>query len=442
MESRKERHQHEIQAAEALDAAQNNAPYDPKNPFNEAFGNGRGPKKRGPFKRILTMLVIALVLLGVVFGAKALLTDKYAALNPKDTTFITVKIPEGSTALQMGQTLEKKKVITNGQVFYKYAMSQGAEKLQAGTYHLSPSQTMQLIFNQMAAGPTSEPQLPKGYGYVTVGQTPDQVAVNLADQVKSVSAQDILSALNDKQLIDQMYKKYPDLLRGVKQSSTKQAVLLDYVYPQAFDLRQAKTAKAIVEVLLQTSDKTMQPYYKTLRANGMATPNVMALVATSGKAEFERRLAFIQKIAPYAQELAKKYGILASISIAQAAHESNWDNSKLSSKYNNFYGVKTQDTTPGSSVVLDTTEYVDGKPQTQQARFAVYSSWKDSMKEHAETLVNGNTWNPTQFKDVLNAKDYKSAAKALYDDHYATDVNYTKLLVNLIETWHLQRYDQ
>ena len=23
--------------------------------------------------------------------------------------------------------------------------------------------------------------------------------------------------------------------------------------------------------------------------------------------------------------------------------------------------------------------------------FAVYSDWKDSMKEHAETLVNGNT---------------------------------------------------
>lgn len=442
MESRKERHQHEIQAAEALDAAQNNASYDPNNPFNETYGNGPRRKKRGPFRRLVTMLVIAILLLGVVFGLKALFTDKYAALNPKDTTFITVKIPEGSTALQMGQTLENKKVITNGKVFYKYAMSQGAEKLQAGTYRLSPAQTMQLIFEQMADGPSSEPKLPKGYGYVSVGQTPDAVAVSLANQVKRVSAQDILSALNDKQLIDTMYQKYPDLLRGVKQSNTKDAMLLDYVYPQAFDLTKAKTAKDIVAVLLQTSDKTMQPYYKTLRANGMATPSVMALVATSGKAEFERRLAFIQKIAPYAQELAKKYGILASISIAQAAHESNWDNSKLSSKYNNFYGVKTQDTTPGQSVVLDTTEYVDGKPQTQQARFAIYSSWKDSMKEHAETLVNGNTWNPTQFKDVLEAKDYKQAAKALYDDHYATDVNYTKLLINVIETWNMQRYDK
>ena len=117
-------------------------------------------------------------------------------------------------------------------------------------------------------------------------------------------------------------------------------------------------------------------------------------------------------------------------------------NSKLSSKYNNFYGVKTQDETTGKSVVLDTTEYVDGKPETQQARFAVYDSWKDSMSEHAETIVNGNTWNPNQFKDVIAAKNYKQAAKALYDNHYATDVNYTKLLVNVIETWNMQCYDK
>jgi len=153
-------------------------------------------------------------------------------------------------------------------------------------------------------------------------------------------------------------------------------------------------------------------------------------------------LAFVNKIAPYAQTLSKKYGILASISIAQAAHESNWDNSVLSSKYNNYFGVKTQDETAGKSVVLETTEYVDGQPETQKARFAVYSDWKESMKEHAETLVNGNTWNPTQFQDVLNAKNYKAAAKALYKDAYATDTNYPTLIINLIETWNLQRFDK
>ena len=33
------------------------------------------------------------------------------------------------------------------------------------------------------------------------------------------------------------------------------------------------------------------------------------------------------------------------------------------------------------------------------------------MKEHAETLVNGNTWNPNQFQDVLDAKTTRKPLK-------------------------------
>lgn len=437
MESRKEKHQHEIKAAESLDAAHvaslNNHNKQP---------NGKRKKRRGTRNRFIAAILAIILVIGIVFTVRTLFGDKNAALDPNDTTFKTVKIAQGSTASQMGQILQDKKIIKSSKNFYKYAMSQGAEKLQAGTYQLSPSQTIQLIFEQMASGPSAEPKLPKGYVLVSVGLTADQVAQRISNEVKGVSAQEITTAFDDKTLINKMQKKYPDLLRGVESSNTKTGKLLDYVYPQAFDVTKDKTANDIVTTLLDQSNDTMKPYYDVLRKNGLATPSVMALLATSGKAEFERRLAFVKKIAPYAQELSKKYGLLASVSIAQAAHESNWDNSQLSSKYNNFYGVKTQDETPGKSIVLDTTEYVDGKPETQKARFAIYDSWKDSMREHAETIVNGNTWNPDQFKDVIAAKNYKQAAKALYDNHYATDVNYTKLLINVIETWNMQRYDK
>lgn len=442
MESRKARHQHEIKAAEAINASQHKSKYKTQSQTANHDGGGPRKKKRGPKRRLIGLLVILAIVIGGVFLGKNLLDNKNAALDPENTTFKTIKIETGSTPAQMGQILEDKKIIKSGHSFYKYAMSQGAEKLQAGTYQLSPSQTVELIFSQMAAGPGASPKLPKGYVLISVGQTSGQVAQNIANEVKGVSPQSMMKAFDDKALTAKMDKKYPDLLRGVETSKTNEAKLLDYVYPQAFDLSQVKTADDVVEKLLAVSNTTMTPYYKTLKENNIQTPNIMALLATSGKGEFERRLAFVKKIAPYAQKLAKKYDILASISIAQAAHESNWDNSKLSSKYNNFYGVKTQDETPGKSVVLTTTEYVDGKAETQKARFAIYDSWQDSMKEHAETIVNGNTWNPTQFKDVLAAKNYKQAAKALYDNHYATDVNYTKLLTNVIETWNMQQYDK
>ncbi|MDN6030714.1 MAG: glucosaminidase domain-containing protein, partial [Lactococcus plantarum] len=243
-----------------------------------------------------------------------------------------------------------------------------------------------MIFKQLTMGPNAGPQLGKGYVLVATGQDQAAIAKNVASETK-LSQDKVNKAFGDKSIISKMKSKYPDLLKNMSSKSN----LADYVYPAAYDLNKVTDVTDLMTKLLATSDKQLKSYYKDLNKDGINKPAVITLMATSGKSKFEHRLAFVNKIAPYAQTLSKKYGILASISIAQAAHESNWDNSKLSSKYNNYFGVKTQDETAGKSVVLETTEYVDGKPETQKARFAVYSDWKDSMKEHAETLVNGNT---------------------------------------------------
>lgn len=432
MESRKQRHQHEIKNAEAQDAG--------IDPFADDYQNGKGgPRKikRGTRNRFVAFVLLIIIVVGVFFGGKALFTDQYAALNPKNTTFKTVKIASGSTSIQMANILQNKKIIKSAKSFNKYAQKQGAASLQAGTYKFSPSQTVQLIYKQMTLGPGVAPQLGKGYILVATGQSQSQIAKNVADETK-LSNIKVNNAFTDKTVIAKMKIKYPDLLKGMASDGN----LSDYIYPAAYDLNGVNTINDAITQLLATSDKQLKPYYKDLNSDGINKTAVITLMATTGKKEFEHRLAFVNKIAPYAQTLSKKYGILASISIAQAAHESNWDNSVLSSKYNNYFGVKTQDETAGKSVVLETTEYVDGQPETQKARFAVYSDWKESMKEHAETLVNGNTWNPTQFQDVLNAKNYKAAAKALYKDAYATDTNYPTLIINLIETWNLQRFDK
>lgn len=49
---------------------------------------------------------------------------------------------------------------------------------------------------------------------------------------------------------------------------------------------------------------------------------------------------FIKEIAPAAQAVEKKYGIPASIIIAQAGTESDWGRAKLAYKYNNLFGIK------------------------------------------------------------------------------------------------------
>lgn len=149
--------------------------------------------------------------------------------------------------------------------------------------------------------------------------------------------------------------------------------------------------------------------------------------------------AFIDRLAPYAQELQQTYQVLPSITLAQAILESNWGQSTLAKDYHNLFGIKATD--PNASQLMTTKEYVNGKWITIRARFAVYSSDEGSMKAHALLFVNGTRWNPRQYQDVLAAKDYAQAAAALHKDGYATDPDYAAKLINVIKTWHLDQYD-
>ena len=153
------------------------------------------------------------------------------------------------------------------------------------------------------------------------------------------------------------------------------------------------------------------------------------------------QVAFLKEIAPVAQSLQREYGILASISMAQAALESNYGLSQLSAEYNNLFGVKTELDDP-EGVNLPTLEFIDGEMIEMEDRFKVYPSWAESMRAHAELLYYGTTWDPNYYQDVRQGRDYKSQAHGLQDSGYATDPDYAEKIIEMIENWELNKYDQ
>lgn len=150
---------------------------------------------------------------------------------------------------------------------------------------------------------------------------------------------------------------------------------------------------------------------------------------------------FLKQIAPSAQKLQREYGVLASVSMAQAALESNFGTSQLSATYNNLFGVKT-DITDGNGVNLPTLEFIDGEMVERSERFKVYSSWEESMRAHAELIYYGTSWNSEYYAAVKNGKSYQEQADGLQSAGYATDPDYATKIVEMIETWQLYNYDQ
>lgn len=152
----------------------------------------------------------------------------------------------------------------------------------------------------------------------------------------------------------------------------------------------------------------------------------------------EVRKEFIARIAPLAQAEQRKYRIKASITIAQAALESDWGQSQLASKYNNLFGVKRNEQ---DGTLLATKEYVNGQWITVEDYFVVYPSWKAAVEAHSKLFVDGTGWDHNHYQAVLEASDYKQAAQALQERGYATDPNYAAKLIELIEQYQLDSYD-
>lgn len=154
------------------------------------------------------------------------------------------------------------------------------------------------------------------------------------------------------------------------------------------------------------------------------------------KIEDIKKEKFVEKIAPIAQDEQQKYHIFASITIAQAALESNWGQSELATQYYNLFGVKSD-----TGGLMTTKEYVNGQWIVVRARFAIYQSWRESIEQHTALFVDGTSWDSSHYQAVLSADNYVETAQALQQRGYATDPNYAQKLISLIKTYNLDKYD-
>lgn len=152
----------------------------------------------------------------------------------------------------------------------------------------------------------------------------------------------------------------------------------------------------------------------------------------------QERQRFFDAIRQGAQTNQEQHGIFTSVTMAQAALESNFGKSQLSAQYGNLFGVKGS---PQESVALATKEYVNNKWIDTTAYFKKYESWTQSILDHGYLLRYGTSWNKQQYQAVLVARNYTEAAHGLVKSGYATDPTYAQKIIDMIEKYQLYQYD-
>jgi flagellum-specific peptidoglycan hydrolase FlgJ len=146
-----------------------------------------------------------------------------------------------------------------------------------------------------------------------------------------------------------------------------------------------------------------------------------------------QKAAFFEQYAPLAMEQQQKYGIPASVTLAQMYLESAGGTSNLAVTGNNYFGIKC------SSQWL-----ADGKPYSlhhddkPNEKFCNYASVQESIEHHSQFLM-GSRYAACR---RCAADDYRGWANGLQAAGYATNRNYANTLIADIEAYGLSKYDR
>lgn len=147
------------------------------------------------------------------------------------------------------------------------------------------------------------------------------------------------------------------------------------------------------------------------------------------------QLAWLKTMVCPAQMSASKWGVPASVTLAQCILESGWGQSRLARRANNYFGVKA---IPGEDYCeFPTTEVLQGRTVREMAEFARYPSAIESFNAHARLLATRSQY----ARAMRHAGDPVAFASALKACGYSTDPTYGFLLIELMDEFNLQRYD-
>ena len=140
--------------------------------------------------------------------------------------------------------------------------------------------------------------------------------------------------------------------------------------------------------------------------------------------------AYVRRFKDVAIAEKEKYGIPASVKMAQAIVESNAGQSSLSTKNNNHFGIKCFSKTCKKG---HCSNFGD---DSHKDFFRKYDSSWESWRAHSQMIVSG------RYKSLLKyGDDYRQWAHGLKKLGYATAKHYEQTLVEMIEKYHLDSLD-
>lgn len=144
------------------------------------------------------------------------------------------------------------------------------------------------------------------------------------------------------------------------------------------------------------------------------------------------RQEYIDAFKDIAMEQQVRYGIPASITLAQACLESGNGNSDLCWEAKNHFGVKAKNGEPS----------VTARDNGKDCQFKKYGSDMDSFVGHSQVLMYDRYLHGKGQCSKLSPTDYEGWIRGIQRGGYAEDPKYVSKILRIIGDFDLHKYDQ
>ncbi len=241
-------------------------------------------------RKIVLMITILMLLFIVLIGGGGYFYIQ-SALKPVDShskKHKTVEIPLGSSVTGIGETLEKEGIIKNAKVFKYYVKLKNEGGFMAGDYQLSPSMDVPEIVGRLKTGKV----LAKASFKITIpeGKQLTEIAAIMA-KATNQDENAVFTKLNDKEFINTLMVKYPDVLTDEILHSTVKYPLEGYLFPATYPFYKPNpTVEEMVTAMLDKTrtvlaDYTVESKDKKMSVHQLLTMASLVEEEATGKAD-------------------------------------------------------------------------------------------------------------------------------------------------------------
>ncbi|MEO6423240.1 MAG: flagellar assembly peptidoglycan hydrolase FlgJ [Candidatus Nitrotoga sp.] len=263
-------------------------------------------------------------------------------------------------------------------------------------------------------------------------QSPDQALKLVAQQFETVFMNMMLKSMREAtpqegMLDSEQTKMFTGMLdqQLVQSMSSRGVGLADIMVKQLSQPVRSDVAQSRAESILATP-----AHFVGVSAS--YADSVVNSIKNSASQPGPLQQEFVRRMTPHAVQASKETGVPTHLVMGQAALESGWGQREIrlsdGSTSFNLFGIKAGGNWNGKVAEVVTTEYQNGIPSKQVAKFRAYSSYSEAFSDYAHLLRD----NPRYAQVLQPGQKSPEIAHALQRAGYATDPGYADKLVKVM----------